>query len=105
MKELYLETEHGRERIDEQTVEKYHLESGTLSPFTQNRIVGENGEYRQKDDPDADDEASIRQDFDDMPLQGIRGDGLDEMDNGFVMSQSEIIDFSQGVDSRMDENR
>jgi hypothetical protein len=52
-----------------------------------------------------DNEASIRQDFIDMPMQGIRGDGLDEMDNGFVMSQSEIIDFSQGVDSRMDENR
>jgi len=52
-----------------------------------------------------DSEASIRQDFIDMPMQGIRGDGLDEMDNGFVMSQSEIIDFSQGVDSRMDENR
>jgi len=27
------------------------------------------------------------------------------MDNGFEFSQSEIIDFSQGVDSRMDENR
>lgn len=68
MKDLYLETEHGKEQV-------------------------------------GDSEASIRQDFIDMPMQGIRGDGLDEMDNGFVMSQSEIIDFSQGVDSRMDENR
>mgnify|MGYP000937461795 CR=1 FL=1 len=105
MEDLYLETKHGRERIDEQTVKKYHLESGMLSPFTQNRIVGENGEYRPKKDSDGDSEASIRQDFSDMPLQGIRGDVADEMDNGFVMSQSEIIDFSQGVDSRMDENR
>lgn len=78
MKDLYLKTEHEREQIDKKTVEKY---------------------------PDEDNEASIRQDFLDMPMQGIRGDGLDEMDNGFVMSQSEIIDFSQGVDSRMDENR
>jgi hypothetical protein len=78
MKDLYLKTEHGREQIDKKTAEKY---------------------------PDEDSEASIRQDFLDMPMQGIPGDGLDEMDNGFVMSQSEIIDFSQGVDSRMDENR
>jgi hypothetical protein len=51
-----------------------------------------------------DTEESIRQDFYNMPFQGIRGDGVDQMDNGFELSQSEIIDFSQGVDSRMDEN-
>lgn len=105
MEDLYLETKNGRERLDNQTVEKYHLEPGTLSPFTQNRIVGENGEYQHKEDPEEDSEMSIRQDFNEMPIQGIRGDGVDQMDNGFELSQSEIIDFSQGVDSRMDENR
>jgi len=104
MEDLYLETKNGRERIDDQTVEKYHLESGTLSPFTQNRIVGENGEYQEKTNPDEDSEASIRQNFNDMPIHGIVGDGVDQMENGFEFSQSEIIDFSQGVDSRMDEN-
>jgi hypothetical protein len=64
-----------------------------------------NSETGREKEKAGDNEASIRQDFIDMPMQGIRGDGLDEMDNGFVMSQSEIIDFSQGVDSRMDENR
>lgn len=104
MEHLYLETKNGREPIDEQTVSKYHLEPGSLSPFTQNRIVGENGTMRHPNST-ADGEAAIREDFNEMPFQGIRGDGVDQMDNGFEFSQSEIIDFSQGVDSRMDENR
>lgn len=58
-----------------------------------------------KTNPDDDSEAAIRQDFIDMPVTGIVGDGVDQMDNGFEFSQSEIIDFSQGVDSRMDENK
>lgn len=57
----------------------------------------------QKFDP-MNTEESIRQDFYNMPFQGIRGDGVVQMDNGFEFSQSEIIDFSQGVDSRVDEN-
>lgn len=60
---------------------------------------------QKKTDPDKDSESGIRQDFYNMPFQGIRGDGVDQMDNGFEFSQSEIIDFSQGVDSRMDENK
>lgn len=104
MSDLYLETTNGMTPIDEKTIQKYHLESGTKSPFTQNRIVGRNDDsLPSKNDEDT--EASLHRDFNDMPAQDIRGDGVDEMDNGFVMSQSEIIDFSQGVDSRMDENR
>jgi len=61
--------------------------------------------YQKKETPADDTESGIRQDFLDMPFQGIRGDGVDQMDNGFELSQSEIIDFSQGVDSRMDENK
>ena len=54
---------------------------------------------------DKDSESFIRQDFYNMPMKGISSDGVDQMENGFELSQSEIIDFSQGVDSRMDENR
>lgn len=61
--------------------------------------------YQKKAAPEDDSESGILQDFLDMPFQGIRGDGVDQMDNGFEFSQSEIIDFSQGVDSRMDENK
>ena len=104
MADLYLETKNGMIPINEKTIQKYHLESGSRSPFTQDRIVGrDDGSVQSTNDEDS--EASIHHDFNDMPVQDIRGDGVDEMDNGFVMSQSEIIDFSQGVDSRMDENR
>jgi hypothetical protein len=33
MNELYLEMENKKERIDDGTVEKYHLESGTILPL------------------------------------------------------------------------
>jgi hypothetical protein len=105
MKDLYLETKDGRARIDAITAEKYSLEPGDLSPFTQNPIVGRNGEQNSNEAPGTDSEAYIRQDFNDMPMKGIEGDDVDQMENGFQFSQSEIIDFSQGVDSRMDENR
>lgn len=49
---------------------------------------------------DQDSEASIHRDFENMPEKGIASDGVDQMENGFELSQSEIIDFSQGADSR-----
>jgi hypothetical protein len=105
MDELYLKVGNKKEPIDQSTAEKYHLESGTLSPFTRKPIVGKDGSYHKNTNPGEDSESSIREDFNNMPFQGEKGDGIDGMDNGFELSQSEIIDFSQGVDSRMDENR
>lgn len=105
MEELYLKTKSGKQPIEAAAAEKYHLEPGDLSPFTRERIVDRNGKKGKPADADEDSEASIRQDFDNMPLKGITGDGVDQMENGFEFSQSEIIDFSQGVDSRMDENK
>lgn len=49
-----------------------------------------------------DSEAAIRQDFINMPMKGREGDGVDQMENGFEFSQSEIIDFSQGADTPME---
>ena len=49
-----------------------------------------------------DSEAAIRQDFYNLPFQGYHDDEIDQMDNGFELSQSEIIDFSQGTDSYTD---
>jgi len=34
-----------------------------------------------------------------MAMKGFESDGIDQMENGFELSQSEIIDFSQGLDS------
>lgn len=41
MKDLYLETKDGRARIDAITAEKYSLEPGDLSPFTQTPSLAE----------------------------------------------------------------
>ena len=49
-----------------------------------------------------DSEAAIRQDFINMPMKGREGDGVDQMENGFEFSQSEIIDFSQAADTPME---
>jgi len=103
MDDLYLETSSGITPIDAETIKKYHLEAGTRAPFTQNKIVEKGGLYpAARENEDKDSEAQIRQSFLEMPKEGIRGDGVDEMEHGFVLSQSEIIDFSQGADSPID---
>ncbi len=96
MAELYLETPDGNVPIDPQFIERYNLQQGTRSPFSRNRIVGKNGEYFI--DPESVED--IREHADKrVPYDGFHDDGIDEMDNGFAISTSEIIDFSQGVDS------
>ncbi|MDF2656869.1 MAG: hypothetical protein K0R19_3343 [Bacillota bacterium] len=49
-----------------------------------------------------DSEAAIRQDFYNLPDQGYPDDEIDQMDNGFEFSQSEILDFAEGTDSYTD---
>lgn len=105
MTNLYLKSKEGMVPIDDETAVKYHLEQGEKSPFTQSMIVGKHGEQKKQPESGRDSEASIHQDFDNMPVKGIASDGIDQMENGFELSQSEIIDFSQGVDSRSDENK
>lgn len=96
MKELFIETNSGRIPIDQMTIEKYDLNQGTKTPFTNSPIVGPSGDS-QLDAPLR--EKSVRENFNNMSFKGIEGDGVDQMENGFQMSQSEIIDFSQGTDS------
>lgn len=96
MEELYLETKNGNVPIDEDTIEKYDLKKGSLSPFTRNRIVGRNGEYYLKSDIE---EALLKQSFNKMPEEGFHDDGIAHMEDGFELSTSEMIDISQGLDS------
>ena len=49
-----------------------------------------------------DSESAIRQDFYNLPDQGYPDDEIDQMDNGFEFSQSEILDFAEGTDSYTD---
>lgn len=96
MKELFIETKSGRIPIDQEAIQKYDLNQGTKTPFTNSSIVGTAGDS-QRDAPLR--EKSVRENFNNMPFKGIEGDGVDQMENGFQMSQSEVIDFSQGTDS------
>lgn len=92
MELLYLETARGRETIDPALIEKYHLIAGTRSPFTQQRILDEQGRFQM--------DAFDTEGFDpDLPEEDYPDDGIDLMQDGFQMSTSEILDFSQGVDS------
>lgn len=102
MKNLYLETKNGKEKINEEAAEKYHLEAGTRSPFTGQKITGSDGlQSKQSAKPEKDSEEAIREDFYNLPQQGFPDDEIDQMDNGFELSQSEILDFAAGTDSRV----
>lgn len=92
MEALYLETAWGRETIDPALVEKYHLMAGTRSPFTQQRILDASGKFQM-------DPGEIESCDSDMPEESYHDDSIDLMQDGFEMSTSEILDFSQGTDS------
>lgn len=98
MKELYLETEKGKFPIDQEEIKKYNLHQGTITPFTNNRIVGNNGDFK-RESPTNENEDSLKDTFYEMPDKGLKSDGIDQMQDGFELSTSEIIDISQGVDS------
>ena len=97
MKELYLKTDNDLVLIDPKLIEKYNLKEGDLSPYTRQRVVDKNGNYPviNKDDKDKTDT-----DVSQMPEgEGVDDDEIAEFENGLILSQSEIIDFSQGTDS------
>lgn len=82
-----METKSGTIPLEDSIVEKYDLKKGTMSPFTQNRIVGKNGDFKREEPPK------------EKPILNHGDDEIEEMENGFMISTSEMIDFAQGVDS------
>ena len=95
MKELYLKTEHGLIPLDEKIIEKYKLKVGRKSPFTRCYVVDKKGNYK------IDNEEKVEVTVDQMPEgEGLENDEIVEFsETGAILSQSEIIDFSQGTDS------
>ncbi len=87
MEKLYIETKNGNIPIDKDIIEKYDLKKGTLSPFTNNHILGEDGDFVREDPPK--EKASLNQ----------GDDEIEDMENGFMISTSEMIDIAQGLDS------
>lgn len=100
MEELYLETKNGKKPIDAETTQKYHLKAGDYAPFSGQIITGSAPSESATERRDS--ESSIRQDFYNLAEQGYHDDEIDQMDNGFEFSQSEILDFAQGTDSYTD---
>lgn len=89
MEELYIETKDGKQKIDNNIVEKYDLKKGTLSPFTREPLVDKFGDFTREELPK--EVVSLNQ----------GDDEIDEMENGLLLSTSEILDIAQGVDSDM----
>lgn len=87
MEKLYVETKAGNFPIDENIIDKYDLEKGTLSPFTSNRIIDASGDFTKRIPPQ-----------EPVSLRESEGE-IDEMENGLMLSTSEMIDIAQGVDS------
>lgn len=87
MEELFVETREGNVKIDDGIVEKYDLKKGTLSPFTQSHIVDKHGDFKREDPPR--EEVSLNQ----------GDDEIEEMENGLLLSTSEMLDIAQGADS------
>lgn len=89
MEKLFVETKDGKLKIDDSIVEKYDLKKGTLSPFTQNHIVDKNGDFNREEP--SEEKFSLNQ----------GDDEIDEMENGLLLSTSEMLDIAQGVDSEI----
>ena len=91
MKKVYLKTKAGIHPIDPAVAEKYHLKPGTVAPFTGGMLVDQSGQAPAPEQAKA------------PSLEGTQGelinDEIAEIDNALTLSQSEIIDFSQGTDS------
>lgn len=94
MKELFLKTDNGLIPLDEKVIEKYNLEEGRKSPFTRYYVVDKNGNHKFEKET-----SSLG--LDEMPIgEGMEDDEIVEFsETGAILSQSEIIDFSQGTDS------
>jgi hypothetical protein len=89
MEELFIETKEGRLKIDNTIVEKYDLKKGTLSPFSRKPLVDRYGDFT-REEPFRE-EVSLNQ----------GDDEIEEMENGLLLSTSEMLDIAQGVDSDM----
>lgn len=88
MDKLFIETENtGRIPIDDSIVQKYNLHKGSTSPFTGNRIVNQFGDDTVPEQPPEKRDLSNHE------------DEIKDLENGFQLSTSEMLDIAAGVDS------
>ncbi len=97
MQELFLKTEEGLIPLDEIIINKYKLKAGRISPFSRFWVVDKSGSLSEDSLYDGTSSPTP----DEMPKgEGLEDDEIEEFEEtGAILSQSEIIDFSRGVDS------
>lgn len=97
MQELFLKTEGGLLPLDEKIITKYNLKSGRISPFSRLWVVDKDGNIVKGQLYDGTSSPTPGE----MPAgEGLEDDEIVEFEEtGAIFSQSEIIDFSRGVDS------
>lgn len=93
MEELFIETKTGKTPIDSDLVQKYHLQEGTYTPFSHEKIVDKDGNFVH---PEPEKEE---------PSFEFKEDEVEEMENGLLLSTSEMIDIAEGADSYPDGNQ
>lgn len=91
MDKLYIKTQDGNVPIDDSVASKYHLEAGGETPFLHEMIVDANGRAPAPE-PEKKREKGEKE-------GELMNDEISQLENGITLSQSEIIDFSQGTDS------
>lgn len=93
MERLFVETNQGPVHIDDALVEKYDLKEGTYTPFTHQRIVDNNGNFIHEEVEKKN--TSLKNEDDEVK----------DLENGLMLSTSEMIDIAEGSDSYPDENQ
>lgn len=92
MDKLFLRTKRGDVPIDPSVAAKYDLKAGEETPFSHAKIVGADGSAPQGGAQSGQKEEGEKE-------GELMNDEISELENGVTLSQSEIIDFSQGTDS------
>ncbi len=87
MEQLYIETQKGNMPIDYEITQKYNLKKGDKSPFTGLRIVDKLGDATAPQPPEEEHDLSNQE------------DEIEDLENGFQISTSEMLDIAAGVDS------
>ena len=90
--ELFMETNQGNIPIEPETVKKFHLEKGTLSPFSRRRIVDRHGDFPAETEAQKDQTNTVKG-------EKHQKDDEERQNGGVMLTTSEIIDLAHGEDS------
>lgn len=92
MDKLFVETDEGKVPVSQEITEKYKLEKGDKTPFTQGVIVDKSGSRNPPRKPEEKHDMNYGH-------KGKKESGIVQLENGIMLSTSEILDIAQGADS------